>query len=602
MQKHEDTVQNLNGNVMVGATIQVMVAFTTTPATIFSDPAGQVPIDLLLTDNLGQFGFYAPNGRYDLFAIINGNRVAHDSDVLLFDPEDDERITGGGSGGGTGTGGSGSGSGANEAEVALIPDSSGNLTISKTAGINYAVTLAANAKLLNPVGYAAGDRIKIIARQDATGARVMSFDTLYAVPNAQVPVLSTAANAIDKMEIDVTAGANGLEYVLTPYFNNYSTVQPLARIGSTLYYMLGGAAGQGAFNKILPGQTCYIIRNGTGPETTATIMGAADDSNPSYVVAGAPVNGERPLLTMLPDTRPAFGKAVLNFERSGTIEYRDLRITGARNTDSDAIGIMFNQSGNDAAPDVTHMTIRNVEITNCNNGILTGNTSSHGSLALYDVLLDNNGIGGTDASNSHGTGTSNGFVHNIYVGEMQGTATALRMTSTGCQTGHNFKTRADNTDLQQLLTSGSLTGYELNAPNGGTLTVSNSSFHKIGSCTQGILISIGEEGIITTRPRKYKFTNCLFQNDLMGGGRDIPFFVNFDTDVAMEFVDCQFVGADALALSNDPGGQQKYAGMSTVNGIRYWPNVAPVFTLTGGPLGPILTPGYFPVAMTPVVG
>lgn len=89
MQRFEEPVQNLRGDVLTLCPMQVLVAGTNTPATIFTDAAGQTVIVSPSTDKTGVFSFYAPNGRYDIYAIVNGQRLGHKLDYLLDDPVDD---------------------------------------------------------------------------------------------------------------------------------------------------------------------------------------------------------------------------------------------------------------------------------------------------------------------------------------------------------------------------------------------------------------------------------------------------------------------------------------------------------------------------------
>lgn len=89
MQKFEEPVQNLRGDVIAMASMLVMVAGTDTPATIFADAGGQQQITDPRTDKTGIFAFYASNGRYDIYVVINGQRVAHKTDIALYDQADD---------------------------------------------------------------------------------------------------------------------------------------------------------------------------------------------------------------------------------------------------------------------------------------------------------------------------------------------------------------------------------------------------------------------------------------------------------------------------------------------------------------------------------
>jgi hypothetical protein len=498
-------------------------------------------------------------------------------------------------GGGGGTG-SGVGTGLREL-VTLTPDSNGAVQMNGTLSNNFFINMTGSVKHLNPVNFVAGEEITVTYRQDSTGSRSLTHDTLFELPGAQDVGLSATPLVYDLIKYNVVSDETGFGYLVRPSIGAYTKVTAIARIGSTMYYMLGGAAALGAFNKVLPGQTVYIIRNGVGPEATAAIVGSTTaGDNPSYVVAGAPLPGTglRPTLTMLATTRPAYGKAVLNFENNQTVEVRDLIIRDARNADGDARGIAPN------SPATQHFTIRNVDVVNCCNGVLWGNETFFGDVTLIDTLLDANGVG-IDGVGS--AGTTKGYTHNIYAGHNDAIFTMTRCTARKSVNGHNIKSRAGTTILNQTWAYNSNQGRELNLPVGGKLYATNCIFNKYDNTQQGNMIGIGEETIDTSRVREYVFTNCLFKHDSTALGADTTFIINFDTTVAMRFIDCQFVGTQALGLNGDPNANPQYVGMTTSKGIRYWPAVPPVFTLTGGPIGPILTPGQpSNVQMTPVTG
>lgn len=489
-------------------------------------------------------------------------------------------------------GGDGTGNG-RTAQVVLTPNSNNEITFNKSQGNSFFVNATNAIRVKNPIGYSPGEDIRLFVKQDSVGSRTVNFDTLFAVPNAQPPAMSTAPDSLDRIDFDALIDGT---FAVTPYVQNYGVVTAFARIGSTTYLRLGGPPADGvfAFNVIQSGDTCVILRNGKGPEATGTLLGPDPSTGNRYTftVVGAPVNGARPLITMLPNTRPAYGKAVINIEGSTDATVRDLRITGARNDDMDARGIAPNSGG---TLTIQNVTIQNVEITNCNNGILWGNETFGGTVNIFDCDLNNNGVGGTPVNG--GTSTA-GFTHNIYAGRNNAVLTVARSTFQNAEDGHNFKTRAWKNKLDQVLCYNGKKGRELNMPNGGEIEATNCIFHKLNIPSQGNLIGIGEEGILESRTRKYVFRNCTFINDITGAGRDVTFFINFDKQYAMEFIDCKFEGPIAATLNGDPNGE--YPGMTCINGIRYFPNVPPVFTLTGGPIGPVLPVGYFPIAMTPV--
>lgn len=499
-------------------------------------------------------------------------------------------------------GGDGTGNG-RTAQVILVPNSNNEITFDKSQGNSFFVNATNAVRIKNPVGYSPGEDIRLFVKQDSVGSRTVNFDTLFAVPNAQPPAISTAPDSLDRIDFDALIDGT---FAVTPYVQNYGVVTAFARIGSTTYLRLGGPPADGvfAFNVIKSGDTCVILRNGKGPEATGSLVGPPTVSvvsptevttatpRATFTVVGAPVNGERPLITMLPNTRPAYGKAVLNIEGNTDAEIRDLKITGARNDDMDARGIAPN-SGN--LLNIQNVTIKNVEITNCNNGILWGNETFNGTVNIIDCNLNGNGIGGIPVN---GGASTTGFTHNLYGGRNNATLTVLRSTFQNAVEGHNFKTRAWKNKLDQVLCYNSKNGRELNMPNGGEIEATNCIFHKLNIPGQGNLIGVGEETILESRTRKYVFRNCTFINDITGAGRDVTFAINFDKQYAMQFIDCKFEGPIAATFNGDPNGE--YPGMTCINGIRYFPNVPPVFTLTGGPIGAILPVGYFPVPMTPV--
>ena len=76
MQQYQNVLQDKFGNVIVGASVAVYVYGTTTPATIYSgNGTGVLPSNTVTTNSLGEFAFYAANGRYSL-SITATNFVA----------------------------------------------------------------------------------------------------------------------------------------------------------------------------------------------------------------------------------------------------------------------------------------------------------------------------------------------------------------------------------------------------------------------------------------------------------------------------------------------------------------------------------------------
>lgn len=84
MQSYSDVVIDATGRPSV-ASITVYLTGTTTPATLFNDAAGTIPLaNPLITDGFGRFYFHAPDGRYDI-AVVTGYGAYQVNDVLMFD-------------------------------------------------------------------------------------------------------------------------------------------------------------------------------------------------------------------------------------------------------------------------------------------------------------------------------------------------------------------------------------------------------------------------------------------------------------------------------------------------------------------------------------
>ena len=89
MQQYQNVIQDKFGNVIVGASVAVYVYGTTTPATIYSgNGSGVLPSNTVTTNSLGEFAFYAANGRYSL-SVSATNFVAENfTDFIMYDPAD----------------------------------------------------------------------------------------------------------------------------------------------------------------------------------------------------------------------------------------------------------------------------------------------------------------------------------------------------------------------------------------------------------------------------------------------------------------------------------------------------------------------------------
>lgn len=86
MQKYANNLADEYGNGISGASVAVTFAETGLPATIYSDN-GVTPIAALLTDSVGQFAFYAADGRYSITTSKPGVTTGTLADIVLEDPE-----------------------------------------------------------------------------------------------------------------------------------------------------------------------------------------------------------------------------------------------------------------------------------------------------------------------------------------------------------------------------------------------------------------------------------------------------------------------------------------------------------------------------------
>jgi hypothetical protein len=89
VQQYQNVLQDKFGNVIVGASVAVYVYGTTTPATIYSgNGTGLLPSNTVTTSSLGEFAFYAANGRYSLSITATNFALENYSDFILYDPAD----------------------------------------------------------------------------------------------------------------------------------------------------------------------------------------------------------------------------------------------------------------------------------------------------------------------------------------------------------------------------------------------------------------------------------------------------------------------------------------------------------------------------------
>lgn len=505
----------------------------------------------------------------------------------------------------------GGGSGGRSEEVLLVQDANGIVTPDAKLGNNFRIITKANIRFENPVGYDSSAEIYITIVQGPGAPHVASFGTAYAMQDAQPAQLAVTEKAINLMRLHSTIDEDLGQLWITEttpdksYQVGFAPVTVLAMIGSKEYFQMGVPGGStlpGAMFELKDGEVLKVIRNGRGPECSGTVpVSSATDLSKTFTVIGMPYGSgtdKRPTLTMMPENRPSYNKAILNFEGKGHAIVKDIKVGGVRNNYNDARGICHNA-------DAMSLTLHNVEIFDTNNGIMTGNRGMIGNTYMYDVVIDRCGVGGPTPDPGHGY-TTVGYTHSVYFGHNDTRIEMTRCSLINAVHGDNLKSRSGSLFIKQVLCKGARNGRELEIPNGGWVEAEDCIFWKSHTdAGTGNLAIVGgnggppntTEGLNTTRPRKYKFTNCRFQIDIPAQGRDVQFIVNLDPDVPLEFIDCEFVGESGLNNNNTPIGEGLYNGTVTVKGIRYKPSAPPIFTYTGGPLGPRLPVGYFPIPM-----
>jgi len=94
MQKYQNNLTDAKGNVLPGASVQVLTYPGLVVATIYSDNGVTPQTNPIVTGTLGDFAFYAADGRYALR--ITGSNISGTvqvNDILLEDPADGSALT-----------------------------------------------------------------------------------------------------------------------------------------------------------------------------------------------------------------------------------------------------------------------------------------------------------------------------------------------------------------------------------------------------------------------------------------------------------------------------------------------------------------------------
>ena len=92
------------------------------------------------------------------------------------------------------------------------------ITPDLAANCNFVVTLGGNRTLANPTNITAGQSGSIFIVQDGTGSRTLSWGSYWDFPGGTAPTLSTAANAVDRVDYIVRSATS----IHTVFTANYS--------------------------------------------------------------------------------------------------------------------------------------------------------------------------------------------------------------------------------------------------------------------------------------------------------------------------------------------------------------------------------------------
>jgi hypothetical protein len=90
-------------------------------------------------------------------------------------------------------------SAAQRAAISGLTDGA-TITPDFAAANNYSVTLGGNRTLANPTNLVAGQSGSIFISQDGTGSRTLAYGSQYDFIGGTAPTLSTAANAVDRID------------------------------------------------------------------------------------------------------------------------------------------------------------------------------------------------------------------------------------------------------------------------------------------------------------------------------------------------------------------------------------------------------------------
>ncbi len=101
--------------------------------------------------------------------------------------------------------------------VTTLTDAS-TIAVDMSTSCNFSVTLGGNRTLGNPTNAVAGQSGSIFVVQDGTGSRTLAYSSNWKFPGGTAPTLSTAANAVDRIDYIVRSSS----LIQAVFTGNYS--------------------------------------------------------------------------------------------------------------------------------------------------------------------------------------------------------------------------------------------------------------------------------------------------------------------------------------------------------------------------------------------
>ncbi len=248
-----------------------------------------------------------------------------------------------------------------------------------------------------------------------------------------------------------------------------------------------------AFTPPSAGQTVLTVGIGEEFSTVSAAVAAASDGDLIEVQAGTytddfsvvndrvTIEGVGGMVNLVATTPPPDDKSIMTTNADLTLE--NVSISGSAVPDvegGNGAGIRY-QGGN--------LTLIDDEFSDNQDGILADADPS-GTITIDHSLFDNNGVSDPNLAGY-------GYTHGIYVNEV-GQLTIENSVFENANVGHEIKSRADNTTIENNLIQDTATGtasYSIDLPDGGNAVVKNNTIEKGPDSQNNNMIHFGGEGI-----------------------------------------------------------------------------------------------------------